>query len=86
MLSEREWGRVARALKLSPREVELLRCCFDDLSEARMAESLGISRHTVHTYVRRLYRKAAVSSRVELVVRAVGAARPSDDESKGHRA
>lgn len=86
ILSSAEWERVARALQLSPRELELLKCCFDDLSERRVADALEISRHTVHTYVRRLYRKAGVRSRVELVLPAVAIARSEPQESEARRA
>lgn len=68
ILSDQDWEQVGRGLGLSPREFELLRCCFDDLSEAEMADSLGISPHTVHTYMRRIFRKTGARSRVQLVV------------------
>jgi len=42
---------------------------FDDQNESRIARSLGISAHTVHTHIERVYRKLGVSSRVTLVVR-----------------
>ncbi|MCG8468890.1 MAG: helix-turn-helix transcriptional regulator [Gemmatimonadetes bacterium] len=44
---------------------------FDDLSEAEIAERLSISPHTVHQYMKRLYRKTGVTSRPQLIVRVV---------------
>jgi DNA-binding NarL/FixJ family response regulator len=72
MLSDRAWEEVGRSLKLSARELDVIRYVFADLKEAHIAEALGISRHTVRTYSERLYRKLGVASRVELVVRVVG--------------
>lgn len=68
LLCERTWGRVAHSLRLSPRELQIVRCVFDDLKELAIAAELGISPHTVHTHLERLYHKLDVSSRVELVV------------------
>jgi DNA-binding CsgD family transcriptional regulator len=68
-LDDHHWGEIARALRLSAREFEIVRCIVDGCSEARIAERLGISIHTVHTHLERLYRKLAVSNRSELVVR-----------------
>ena len=69
---DREWRSIGRSLKLSPRELQIVRCLFDDDTEAAIALRLGISSHTVHTYLERLYRKVGVSSRVALVVRVFG--------------
>jgi DNA-binding CsgD family transcriptional regulator len=69
MFSEQAWPEIARSLRLSPRELQIVRAFFDDRTESAMAADLGISPHTVHTYVERLYRKLAVVDRVELVLR-----------------
>lgn len=42
---------------------------FDGDTEASIADELGISSHTVHTYLVRLYRKLKVSNRCELLIR-----------------
>jgi DNA-binding CsgD family transcriptional regulator len=69
--SERAWRRIARSLNLSARELQIIHGIFSDRKEVAIAEDLGISHHTVHTYLERLYRKLGVSSRVQLVVRVV---------------
>ncbi len=69
LFEEGEWLTLAGKLGLSPREQEIVRAIFDDLTEARIGGRLGISSHTVHTYVERLYRKLDVRSRGELMVR-----------------
>ena len=64
-----EWELVARAVSLSRRELEILQCVVDDLKESAIAEALGVSPHTVHTHLERLYRKLGVSGRGAAVVR-----------------
>jgi DNA-binding CsgD family transcriptional regulator len=68
-LSDAQWTIIARVLRLSGREAEIVSCLLDDASEAEIADGLGISSHTVHTHVERLYRKLGVGSRCQLAVR-----------------
>jgi len=63
------WQAIAGRLQLSPREVEIATCVVGDLKESAIARRIGISTHTVHTHLERLYHKLSVNSRVELVVR-----------------
>jgi DNA-binding NarL/FixJ family response regulator len=69
VFSEEVWQRVTSVLALSARESEILQGIFEDQKECCIAANLGISSHTVHTHLERIYRKLQVSSRVELVVR-----------------
>jgi DNA-binding NarL/FixJ family response regulator len=69
MLSELAWKEIARSLKLSGRELQLVRGVFDDCTELAIASNLGIARRTVCTHCERLYRKLAVTGRVKLVLR-----------------
>ena len=69
VFSNEVWRRLARSLRLSKRESQIVSALFDDKKESAIATHLGISRHTVHTYTERLYRKMGVSSRVGLVRR-----------------
>ena len=69
MLNEQAWGEVARSLRLSGREMQVVRGVFDDRKEFAIACELGIALRTVHTHIERLYRKLAVKNRVELVLR-----------------
>ena len=64
-----EWRSLSACLGLSPRECGIVRAVFDGDSEKRTAERLGLSPHTVHTYLWRIYRKLQVQSREELLVR-----------------
>ena len=69
VLSEQVWNEIARSLKLSGQELQIVRRVFDDHTELAIADQLGISSHTVHTHSERLYHKLAVTGRVQLVLR-----------------
>jgi DNA-binding CsgD family transcriptional regulator len=71
MLNEQAWSEIARSLKLSPRELQIVRGVFDDHTDFAIGANLGISTHTVHTHFDRLHRKLGVSDRVELVLRVI---------------
>jgi len=53
--------------KLSPRLREVLRRLLSGEAEKQIACALCISRHTVHVYVKHLYRRFGVCSRPELL-------------------
>jgi DNA-binding CsgD family transcriptional regulator len=69
MFSEQAWGEIARSLKLSGRELQIVRGVFDDHTEFTIAANLSVSPHTIHTYCERLHHKLAVTDRVKLVLR-----------------
>ena len=69
LFTPREWTALGDSLGLSPRELEIVQGVFDDRTEGSIAGELGISHHTVHTYLARIYRKVSASSRTQLVVR-----------------
>lgn len=64
---DQEWRVLVSRLGLSPREAEITQRVFDGLGEATIARDLGLAPSTVHTYLRRLYRKLEVKSRGELM-------------------
>ena len=69
VFAPKEWRALATSLGLSPREFGIVRSVFDGASEKCIAEELGLSPHTVHTYLWRVYRKLHVQNRQELLVR-----------------
>jgi len=69
MFSEPDWAEIAQALRLSRRELQVVRGVFEDRTESTMATDLGIARRTVHTYFERLYCRLGVTDRVQLVLR-----------------
>jgi DNA-binding CsgD family transcriptional regulator len=78
------WLAVLTSLRLSRREAEIVEGILGDENEHSIAARLGISSHTVHTHLERLYRKLRVSSRCQVVVRMF--AEYVSIEAKGPRA
>ncbi|HEY7322383.1 MAG TPA: helix-turn-helix transcriptional regulator [Candidatus Binatia bacterium] len=68
ILSHDAWKTIAKSLRISDRELQIIQGIFDDRKELAIADELKISMHTVHTHLERLYRKLGVSSRVALVL------------------
>ena len=64
-----DWTRISASLRLSTRESEIARLALTDVSETTIADRLAISKHTVHSHIERLYRKLAIRSRSQLVVK-----------------
>jgi DNA-binding NarL/FixJ family response regulator len=60
-------------IKLSPRVRQTLHGLLRGDQEKQIASAMGVSPHTVHVYVKQLYRKFEVSSRGELLARFVRA-------------
>jgi DNA-binding NarL/FixJ family response regulator len=71
MFSEQAWREIARSLKLSGQELQIVRGVFDDCTEFAIANNLNVSPHTVHTHCERLYHKLTVTDRVKLVLRVI---------------
>jgi DNA-binding NarL/FixJ family response regulator len=57
------------AENLSEREQQVLDCLCQGLMYKEIAEKLGISYETVHTYIRRIYEKLQVRTRTEAVAK-----------------
>jgi DNA-binding CsgD family transcriptional regulator len=58
---------VVGADKLSPRLQKVLQSLLRGASEKEVAGELGLSKHTIHEYVRAIYRTLGVASRSELM-------------------
>jgi DNA-binding CsgD family transcriptional regulator len=56
---------------LSPRQEQTLQLLLKGDSEKQVASKLELSKHTVHVYVKELYRRFEVSSRAELLAKHV---------------
>ena len=69
LFTDRQWPLLARSLGLSNREFQIIQGIFDDRTEAWIARELGISAHTVHSYLKRIYQKLRVSGRPSLILR-----------------
>lgn len=57
---------------LSARELDVVRCVAEGLSNRDIAERLNLREHTVKNYLFRIFDKLGVSSRVEVVLYALG--------------
>ena len=57
----------AEELRLTPRETEVLTRLVEDRTEADIADTLGVSPHTVRSHVKNLYAKLQVHSRAQAV-------------------
>jgi len=68
VFSEHAWQEIARSLKLSGRELQIVRGIFDDDTDLGIAQHIGISLHTVHTHVERLHHKLAITNRPQLLL------------------
>ena len=58
--------------QLSPRELEVVQCLAEGLTNREIAERLQLSQHTIKNYLFRVFDKLGVSSRVELVSMTLG--------------
>lgn len=59
---------------LSARELDVVRCVAEGLSNREIAQRLSLREHTVKNYLFRIFDKLGVSSRVEVVLYALGSA------------
>lgn len=57
---------------LSSRELDVVRCVAEGLSNREIAQRLSLREHTVKNYLFRIFDKLGVSSRVEVVLYALG--------------
>ncbi len=66
-----------RCCALSPRATQTLRELLGGASEKEIADRMGLSAHTVHQYVKSIYRAFGVRSRAELMARCLAPASPA---------
>ncbi|HEY1661783.1 MAG TPA: helix-turn-helix transcriptional regulator [Verrucomicrobiae bacterium] len=76
VFSAQEWENIACILSLSPRQLQIVLGIFNDHTESAIAFHLGVSSHTVHTHLNRLYAKLAVHTRAGLVLRVMAEGLP----------
>jgi DNA-binding CsgD family transcriptional regulator len=63
---------------LTPRAREILNALLEGDAEKQIAARLGVSRHTVHDYVKALYRRFGVASRGEMLAFYYRSSRPPE--------
>jgi DNA-binding NarL/FixJ family response regulator len=70
---------------LSAREVDVVRCVAEGLTNREIAQRLKLTEHTVKNYLFRIFDKLGVSSRVEVVLYALGNGGPRPTPSSANR-
>jgi DNA-binding CsgD family transcriptional regulator len=65
------WSRLGDSLRLSDRELQIVQGIFEDEKQESIAFTLGISPHSVNTYIQRIYAKLGIGSRPQLIVRVI---------------
>ena len=69
---------------LSKREMEVVHCLAEGLTNREIAERLGLSQHTIKNYLFRVFDKLGVSSRIELLFLTLSqAGAPNGKNAKG---
>ena len=63
-----EWGELTTQVSLSTRQAQIATHLLEGLGDKQIALQLGISVHTVRTYLERIFAKLNVQDRNELVV------------------
>jgi len=71
LLTEHAWHEIGRTLGITKRELQIVQGVFDNQHEADIAKRFKLSPHTIHMHLNRLFKKLAVTSRTELVLRIV---------------
>jgi len=65
------WSRTCITLRLSGKDIDLIRTIFGGNGEKEAAAQLGLSRRAIHWRLERLHAKLSVRSRSELILRLV---------------
>ena len=71
----------AELQSLSRREMDVVRCIMQGLTNREIAEQLGLSQHTIKNYLFRVFDKLGISSRLELMSLAM--AQPAGGQASG---
>ena len=66
---------------LTKREVEVVRCLAEGMTNREIAERIGLSQHTVKNYLFRIFDKLGVSNRMELLFMTLNQGRRRSPES-----
>jgi DNA-binding NarL/FixJ family response regulator len=67
----KEQEMVRRLDRLTPRELEILRCLADGATSEQVARELGLSKHTLRTHIQNVLTKLGVHSKLEAIVAAM---------------
>ena len=68
VFTDREWAELTTQLEMSHRQAQIARCLLRGFGDKQIAGELGISVHTVRTYLARMFARLDVQDRNELIV------------------
>jgi DNA-binding NarL/FixJ family response regulator len=68
LFSDSLWNRIASELKMSPRQLLIVRGILEEKKACAIALELGLKPRTVETHIERVFKKAGVRSRLGLAV------------------
>uniref|UniRef100_UPI0040472478 response regulator transcription factor n=1 Tax=Roseivirga sp. TaxID=1964215 RepID=UPI0040472478 len=71
-VSESQFESFLESLMLSEREIDVLRCLKDQMTNADIANKLFVSKDTIKFHVKNLYLKLGINSRIELLTKMKG--------------
>ena len=67
-LADNKWIPIARGLRLTRRESEIVRCVLDNLDSEAVAARFQISPRTVRAHLEHIYKKLGLRNRCDLVL------------------
>ena len=68
-LDHETWLEIAEALSLSPQQTRIVELILRGKQDKEIADALGVSFHTVRTYLKRIFDRTEVADRIGLVLR-----------------
>ncbi len=63
-----EWADAVESLPLTVRQREIVQLILQAKQQKEIAQQLGISRHTVHAYMRQIFARLGVAGRAEMML------------------
>lgn len=74
-IDEAAWRRAVEALGLSPQQARIVELLLRGMRDKQIAAELHLSVPTIRTYLARVFQRANVCDRVELILRVVAVSR-----------
>lgn len=68
VFTKSEWEELTTQLNFSPQQIQVVHCLLEGMGDKQIAATMGISEHTVRTYLGRIFTKQEVQNRNELLV------------------
>jgi DNA-binding NarL/FixJ family response regulator len=76
-----EWKGLVRALDMSGRQAKIVELILQGKKDKQIALELGLSKHTVRTYLNRIFARLEVTDRLGLLLRVFADHRENCDHS-----